>query len=95
MLLLVAPGLFVLADRTGPFPVSPDGNRYLLSIMDECTGWVNVKPLPTKGAGGIYNFIFWEYIPCFSTAEVFLMDNGLEFKNRLIVDYLEVEGVDV
>ena len=95
MPLPVAPGLFVAADLTGPFPISPDGNRYLLSIIDHCTGWVEVKALPTKAAEGIFNFIMREYIPRFSAPEVLLTDNGLEFKNKLLVDHLEAMGVDV
>lgn len=95
MPLPVAPGMFVAADLTGPFPVSSEGNRYLLSIMDHCTGWVEAKALPNKAAEGIFQFIFREYIPRFSAPEVFLTDNGLEFKNKLLMGHLKALGVDV
>lgn len=90
-----APGLMVAADLTGPFPESPDGNKYLLSIIDHCTGWVEVKPLPSKSAQGVYDFLVREYLPRFSAPEVFLTDNGLEFKNKLVMGHLEALGVEV
>jgi len=95
MPLPTAPGLFVAADMTGPFPMSEKGNRYLLSIIDHCTGWVEVKPLPDKSAKGIFDFVFGEYIPRFSAPEVFLTDNGAEFKNKLLLDGLKSAGVEV
>ena len=40
------PGQIVGMDMTGPYPLSRHGNLYALSIIDHCTGWVEVKPLP-------------------------------------------------
>ena len=95
MPLPAAPGLIIAADLTGPFPESAEGNKYLLSIIDHCTGWVEVKPLPDKSAKSIYNYLVREYFPRYSAPEVFLTDNGLEFKNKLIIDHLEELGVEV
>jgi transposase InsO family protein len=89
------PGEFIAADLTGPFPVSAEGNRYLLSVIDHCTGWVEVKPLPNKTAKGIYDFLMREYIPRFGVPGVLLTDNGAEFKNKLISEGLKDLGVEV
>lgn len=90
-----APGLMVAADLTGPFPVSGEGNRYLLSIIDHCTGWVEVKPLPNKSAQGIHKYLIHEYIPRYSAPEVFLTDNGAELKNQLVMGALRERGVKI
>ena len=52
------PGIAIAAHLTEPFPVSHSGNKYLLSIIDHCTGWVEVKALIDKSAEGIHNYIF-------------------------------------
>jgi len=90
-----APGLIVAADLTGPFPESPEGNKYLLSIIDHCSGWVEVKAIPNKTAECIHNYLLREYLPRHSTPEVFLTDNGLEFKNKLVVGLMETMGAEV
>ena len=95
MPLPAVPGVIIAADLSGPFPESAEGNRYLLSIMDHCTGWIEAKPLPNKSAKGIYNYLFREYIPRFSAPDILITDNGLEFKNNLIMNRLKELGVEV
>ncbi|MCK5816191.1 MAG: DDE-type integrase/transposase/recombinase, partial [Flavobacteriaceae bacterium] len=95
MPLPVAPGIVIAADLTGPFPLSKNGNKYLLSIIDHCTGWVEVKPISDKSATTIHDYIFNEYIPRFSIPNVFISDNGLEFKNKLLIDHFHELGVSV
>ena len=95
MPLPVCPGMVVAADLTGPFPMGCNGNKYLLSIIDHCTGWVEVKAIPDKSAKGIHDFIFDEYIPRHSIPNIFITDNGLEFKNKLIMDHFKEIGVSV
>ncbi|MFX8425884.1 hypothetical protein ABTL79_19070, partial [Acinetobacter baumannii] len=58
-----APGIVIAADLSGPYPVSTSGNRYLLSIIDHCSGWVEYKALPDKSSKGIHDYIFNDYIP--------------------------------
>lgn len=74
MPLPTASGLKVGADLSGPYPENRQGNHYLLSIIDHCTGYVEAKPLPNKSAALIYDYLSKEYIPRYSPPTVFLTD---------------------
>ena len=89
------PSQIVGMDMCGPFPESRHGNKYILTIIDHCTGWVDVKPLPNKTAENVVSFLESEYIPRYGPPEVMITDQGLEFKNRTVEGYLKSLGVDV
>ena len=82
-------------DMCGPFPESRHGNKYILTLIDHCTGWVEVKPLANKTAENVQRYLASEYIPRYGAPEVIITDQGLEFKNRLVEGYLRALGVDV
>ena len=84
------PGQVVGMDMSGPYPMSLFGNSYALSLVDHCTGWVEVKPLPRKTAEQVLR-----YLPRYGAPEVVITDNGLEFKNQLVKGYLQKLGVEV
>ena len=48
MPLPVAPMQVVGMDIVGPFVRSRGGNKYLLNIIDHCTGWAESYPLSSK-----------------------------------------------
>ena len=82
-------------DMCGPFPESRQGNRYVLTIIDHCTGWIDVKPLRNKTAENVVQYLSYEYVPCYGPPEIVITDQGLEFKNREVEGYLESLGTDV
>ena len=82
-------------DMCGPFPESRQGNRYVLTIIDHCTGWVDVKPLRNKTAENVVQYLSNEYVPRYGPPEIVITDQGLEFKNREVEGYLESLGTDV
>ena len=43
-------------DLCGPFPESRHGNRYVLTVIDHCTGCVECKPLPQKTADNVVHY---------------------------------------
>ena len=47
------PGDLVATDIVGPFTTSPKGNRYLLTVLDHATAWLEAYPLPTKSAESV------------------------------------------
>lgn len=73
MPLPVALVMMVAADLAGLFPINNNGNKYLFSIIDHCTSWVD------KSSKGIDDFISNEYIPKHSIPNIC---NGLEFKSK-------------
>lgn len=42
-------------DLIGPFPKSPNGNRYLLTCVDHFTGWAEAIPIPTKANTSVWD----------------------------------------
>ena len=82
-------------DLTGPFITSTEGNRYVLTVIDHCTGWAEAKPIPGKSAKYVLKYLEQEYVPRHGAPEVLICDNGKEFKNHLVVPYLQALGTDV
>ena len=82
-------------DMCGPFPESRHGNRYVLTVIDHCTGWVEVKPLRNKTAENVVHYLSSEYIPRYGPPEIVITDQGLEFKNKDVLGYLESLGTEV
>ena len=89
------PGQIVGIDMSGPYPMSRNGNCNALSLIDHCTGWVEVKPLPRKTSQHVLAYLESEYLLRHGAPEVVITDNGLEFKNQLVEGYLQGIGVGV
>ena len=89
------PGQIVGMDLSGPYAMSPYGNRYCLSIIDHCTGWTEVKPLKSKEAQHILRYLEQEYLPRMGPPEIVITDQGLEFQNFLIRNYLHGIGTEM
>ena len=49
-------------DFIGPFLLSPKGNRYVLTVIDYCTGWVEAYPVPDPSAGTLSVTIAAEFM---------------------------------
>ena len=63
----------------GPFVQSPQGNRYLLTILDHSTLWAEAYPIPDKTNKSVWNAFANQFIPRFGLPCVLLSDNGSEF----------------
>lgn len=88
------PGQIVGMDLCGPFPVSPHGNRYLLTLIDHCSGWVEVKPIPTKESKQVLRYLEQEYLPRFGAPEILITDQGLEFNASPLTQFMEAVGIE-
>jgi hypothetical protein len=88
------PTQFISADLTGPLPESPDGNKYILSIFDLFSGWVDCYPLPDKRNATVAKCFTDDYFPRAGFPEKLLCDNGGEFNHRDFRSYLELVGVE-
>ncbi len=54
-----SPWFHVAIDFIGPIsPTSALGNRYILTLSDYYTKWVEAVPLPTKEAPGVAGTLF-------------------------------------
>ena len=70
------PAQFISTDLTGPLPESPAGNKYILSIFDLFSGWVDCYPLPDKRSATVSKCFTDEYFPRAGFPEKLLCDNG-------------------
>ena len=58
-----SPWFHVGIDFVGPIsPSSESGNRYILTLSDYFSKWVEAVALPTKQAPGVANALFKVYI---------------------------------
>ena len=71
-------------DTSGPFPEAHSGERYVISLVDLFTGWVEAFATSNKSALTVARIIMLEIIPRFSTMEQLLSDCGTEFLNQVI-----------
>lgn len=44
-------------DLIGPLPLTPRGNKYIVTLTDYFTKWAEAAPLPDKCAIGVATFI--------------------------------------
>lgn len=89
------PGQVMAMDICGPFSMSQQGNRYILTFIDHASGFAEAIPLRDKSAKSVYDALHQRFIPWVAPPEVLIMDNSLEFRSRLVEGYLKELGIDV
>jgi hypothetical protein len=81
-------------DLIGPFPVSPTGNKYIMTIICHCSGWTEAYPIPDKSNQAVWDAFSNHFLPRHSAPEVLISDNGQEFCAHAFEDYLRQLGID-
>jgi hypothetical protein len=61
---------FVVCDLIGPLIKSPDGNQYIMTVLDHCTGWAEAYAIPDKTGKAVWQVLSWYYIPHLQTIGV-------------------------
>ena len=85
-LLAQKPFAHVVIDLIGPLPLSANGNSFILILVDVCTRFVLLEPLPNKSAFCVASALFKNFTR-FGFPQVIQSDNGTEFVNALVVDF--------
>ncbi len=75
---------FLSIDLCGPYPESEDGNSYILSVIDQFTGWPEAKAIPNKEAETVAAYLLEEIIPRHGCPRLLLSDQGSEFCNAVM-----------
>ena len=88
-----SPNELVALDLIGPLPTSPNHNKYGLVLIDHCTGWAEIKPLPDKKAMHVVNFLKHDYIPHQGMPACILTDCGGEFLNASVKEFLASKNI--
>ena len=89
-----APLNFVSIDITGPFVTSPNGNKYLLTIIDHYTGWLEAYPLPNQSNKSVWHAFSTQFIPRFGVPLILLSDNAGSFTATAFETYLKQIGIE-
>eukprot|EP00111_Clytia_hemisphaerica_P012397 TCONS_00036391-protein len=71
-------------DITGPFPVSDNGNKYILVATDHFTRWPEAFPIPTAEAPVIARIFFNEIVCRHGAPSELLSDRGTNFLSKLL-----------
>ena len=86
----------IAIDICGPFPTSAEGNKYVITVIDLLTKFVEAKPSPDKSAKSVASFLIDDIIPRHSCPRNLISDNGGEFNCDLmsyITDTLKIHHI--
>ena len=82
-------------DLTGPLATSTNGNKYMLTIIDHCSGWAEAFPIPDKKCATVEKKLKDELFPRHGYPRILIQDNGLELNNATWLEDLRKSGVEV
>lgn len=79
-------------DYSGPYPITPDGNKYILALSDYFTKWVIAIPLPSQTAQITAKALYESLICIYGVPERILSDCGTHFANELMDAFTKLLG---
>lgn len=87
------PFLIVHADCVGPFPVSADGFKHILLLVDAFTKYLFLIPLKTL-SGSETSDALKLYLSMFSLTKTLISDRGTNFTDKSVKDVLKNLGIN-
>ncbi len=87
------PFQIVGVDVVGPFPTSSRQKKYVLTIVDIKTRWVEAFAVKNKSAATVAKILVDHIIPTYGAPETLLSDRGGEFMNDLIKGMCELFAI--
>jgi len=80
-------------DLTGPHPTSKNGYKYIMTMIDHFSKWVEVVPLRNKEAQTVAEAFYVHWVSRLGTPQAILTDLGTEFQNQVLTDLCKLLGV--
>jgi len=71
-------------DFVGPLPITEQGNRYIIVVMDYLTKWPEARAVPQATAEMTASFVYKDIICRHGCPSRILTDQGSHFNNRLV-----------
>ncbi len=68
-------------DMMGPYPTTPNGNRFIILAVDSWSKFPEVGALPSKASRLTRNFFYSQWIARYGCCEVLYSDNGSEWQD--------------
>ena len=84
----------VSIDLIVDLPISHNGNKNILVMIDHLTGWPMAKAIPNKEATTVANAVFEKLILEPGPPSILLSDNGTEFSNDTLAYVCNELGID-
>ena len=84
----------VSIDLIVDLPISHNGNKNILVMIDHLTGWQMAKAIPNKEATTVTNAVFENLILEHGLPSILLSDNGTEFSNDTLAYVCDELGID-
>lgn len=81
-------------DITGPFPITNDGNRYIVVVSDYFSKWTEAFPVPNIESETIARVLVDRFICRFGVPRQIHSDQGRQFESRLFQDLCDLLGID-
>ena len=89
-----APLQLVAVDILGPFPTTVSGNRYILTVGDYFTRWMEAYPIPNQEARTVAEKVTNEFFFRFSPPEQLHSDQGRQFESQLVAEICKLLGIN-
>lgn len=80
-------------DHLGPFPCTPDGNKYVLVAIDYLSKWVELRPVPNTAVDHVVQFLRQQVILRHGVPRVLVSDRASCFLSRQFVKEMELHGI--
>lgn len=79
-------------DIVGPLPTSPQGNRYLVTMIDRVTRWPEAIPTDDITAEAVAKIVYENWITRFGCPIYLTSDQGRQFESQLFAKLLAAMG---
>lgn len=81
-------------DLVGPLPISSQGYRYCVTIIDRCTKWPEAFPVADMTAETVSKVIYDGWITRFGCPHKLTSDQGRQFESSLFTGLMRLLGID-
>jgi len=78
----------------GPFPVSTNGNTYILTYLDDFSKYMVCAAMPNGEATTAAKTFFNDMVSRFGVPRLLIRDNGTNFVSQLFEETCKLLGVD-
>jgi len=80
-------------DAYGPLPIDEEGNQYIIAIIDAFTRWVELYAVPDATAKSALRALML-HNKTFGQPHQIVSDNGTQFVNEIIEEWIELVGAE-
>ena len=88
-----APFNCLCVDVIGPLPKTKDGNRFILSLVDDFSKWAEAIPLKVHTAKAVATAILHNWTARYGVPKELLSDQGPEFESAVFKHICAVMGI--